>query len=90
MSKRLSMKLGPALKLRSLVMQRLGPSFSEMCVHCAHCHSRLQTALMEQQQQRGSRDRRASSGSNSSSTASVPAASNAASVAVAVTASERD
>ena len=35
------MKLGPALKLRSALAQRLGPAYAELCVHCAHCHARL-------------------------------------------------
>ena len=46
MTKRLNMKLGPALKLRTHILKRMGPSFSEMCVHCAHCHSRLQHSLL--------------------------------------------
>ena len=36
---RLGLKLGPALKLRSLIAKKLGPSHADICVHCAHCNA---------------------------------------------------
>ena len=36
---RLGLKLGPALKLRSLIAKKLGPTHADICVHCAHCSS---------------------------------------------------
>ena len=35
---RLGMKLGPALKLKSILARKLGPSaHAEICAHCSHC-----------------------------------------------------
>eukprot|EP00093_Oithona_nana_P003266 03266.XXX_115112_118206_1 [CDS] Oithona nana genome sequencing. len=36
---RLGLKLGPALKLRSIIAKKLGPAHADICVHCAHCNS---------------------------------------------------
>ena len=47
LTQRLGMKLGPALKLRSLALKKLGPAFSELCVHCANCHERLRKSKAE-------------------------------------------
>ncbi|RZC32468.1 hypothetical protein BDFB_009314 [Asbolus verrucosus] len=33
----MNMKLGPALKLRSLLAKRLGSC--SVCLHCTHCHN---------------------------------------------------
>ena len=33
------MKLGPALKLKSIINKKLGPAHAEICVHCSHCHA---------------------------------------------------
>ena len=38
---RLGLKLGPALKLRSLIAKKLGPAHADICVHCAHCNSKM-------------------------------------------------
>jgi len=40
---RLGLKLGPALKLRSIIAKKLGPSHADICVHCAHCNSKITT-----------------------------------------------
>ena len=48
LTKRLGMKLGPALKLRSVIMKKLGPKSGGLCVHCAHCHALMQAASAEQ------------------------------------------
>ena len=34
----LGMKLGPALKLKTVLRQKLGPERGVLCSHCAHCH----------------------------------------------------
>lgn len=36
----INMKLGPALKLRSVLARRLGAC--NVCLHCDHCHSQTQ------------------------------------------------
>jgi len=33
----IGMKLGPALKLRSVLAKKLGSS--NLCLHCSHCHN---------------------------------------------------
>ena len=38
---RLGLKLGPALKLRSIIAKKLGPAHADICVHCAHCNSKM-------------------------------------------------
>merc|ERR1719189_226756 len=40
---RLGLKLGPALKLRSIIAKKLGPSHADICVHCSHCNSKMTT-----------------------------------------------
>ena len=40
---RLGMKLGPALKLKSIISKKLGPAHAEICVHCSHCHASSKT-----------------------------------------------
>ena len=37
----INMKLGPALKLRSMLAKKLGAC--NICLHCNHCHSNLQS-----------------------------------------------
>ena len=41
---RLGLKLGPALKLRSIIAKKLGPAHADICVHCAHCNSKMPAA----------------------------------------------
>ena len=41
---RLGLKLGPALKLRSIIAKKLGPAHADICVHCAHCNSKMAAA----------------------------------------------
>ena len=37
---RLGMKLGPALKLKSIISKKLGPAHAEICCpHCSHCQA---------------------------------------------------
>ena len=38
---RLGLKLGPALKLRSIIAKKLGPAHADICVHCSHCNSKM-------------------------------------------------
>ena len=38
---RLGLKLGPALKLKSIITKKLGPAHADICVHCAHCNSKM-------------------------------------------------
>ena len=33
------MKLGPALKLKSIISKKLGAAHAEICVHCSHCQA---------------------------------------------------
>ena len=41
---RLGMKLGPALKLKSIIAKKLGPAHADICVHCSHCHASSKVA----------------------------------------------
>ena len=41
---RLGLKLGPALKLRSIISKKLGPTHADICAACAHCNSVKMTA----------------------------------------------
>ena len=45
---RLGLKLGPALKLRSLIAKKLGPSHADICVHCAHCNATAKSSTNEE------------------------------------------
>ena len=38
------MKLGPALKMKSIISKKLGPAHVDICVHCAHCNNTSKTA----------------------------------------------
>ena len=66
---RLGLKLGPALKLRSLIAKKLGPSHADICVHCAHCNATNKSNNSEDQTLNGSdhlEDSRRSASRNSS------------------------
>ena len=45
---RLGLKLGPALKLRSLIAKKLGPSHADICAHCAHCNATAKSSTNEE------------------------------------------
>ena len=38
------MKLGPALKMKSIISKKLGPAHVDICVHCAHCNNTSKSA----------------------------------------------
>ena len=38
------MKLGPALKMKSIISKKLGPAHVDICVHCAHCNTTSKNA----------------------------------------------
>ena len=50
----MGLKLGPALKLRSLIAKKLGPSYNEICVKCAHCNATNKSNSSEDQTLNGS------------------------------------
>ncbi|KAG5890336.1 hypothetical protein JTB14_016222 [Gonioctena quinquepunctata] len=37
LTNRMNMKLGPALKLRSILAKKIGSC--NVCLHCSHCHN---------------------------------------------------
>ena len=53
---RLGLKLGPALKLRSIIAKKLGPAHADICVHCAHCNSKMPAAAEASETINGNND----------------------------------
>ena len=67
LTKRLGMKLGPALKLRSAIQKKVG-NMGEMCIHCSHCRVRMQKSILEQRSSaNNSGEQNASTATSSSS-----------------------